>query len=331
MYQNPLDSFNVVKWGANAIDKAFTDIPFFTNPFAPKAKPTTTSNPNPNPVVKTPTQPNADAAWQQEMSSLNARLQQLQTQLAVQPKLPSFDILGNYNRAKQTATQNVTPLYNQKLNLFLEQQGIAKDTKTKETDLARENNAITNTNTKADNDTSRVRTGQDLASALEMIGRTRGDFLTDSGTAFDEARRGAQDELAAAGGTNTGLGQQAITKQLTDRNTSDSRQLREFSDQEATKNMLSSRTLEDLATGDIRADEKKVQSDKAVQIDFDSAMANFANEEKTKRLDLDLQKALDIASQTDSYSNQGVMQFIASLAGAGWRPQDIALAKQVYG
>lgn len=270
-------------------------------------------------------------SWAAEMAASDARYRALEAQMAAQPKLANFDILANYNKAKQTATEAVTPLYNKKLNLFLEGQGIKKDTKNKETNLARENNQISLTNALGDNATNRSRTGEDLASALQMIGQNADYFQQDEGQQFDQERRAAQEELAAAGGTDTGLGQQGIAQMTSDRNTSSQRQVQEFENQKASKQLLATRTIDDLATSDTRATQKKGQDDKAIQIDFDSYMSSLANEEESFKLTNDLEKALQISQQTQSYQNQGVQEFIAGLAGQGYRAQDIALAKQVYG
>lgn len=269
--------------------------------------------------------------WARESAALSAQLAALQAQTAAMPKLPNFDILANYNKAKQTATSAVTPLYNKKLNLFLEGQGIKKDVKTKEKDLGMENNTIALNNALGDNATTRTRTGEDLASALQMIGQNADYFQTDEGQQFDQERRAAQEELAAAGGTDTGLGQQAIQQMTTDRNVSSDRQVEEFTNQKAAKQLLASRTIDDLATSDLRSTQKKGQDDKAISIDFDGYMASLNNEEQSFRLTNDLDMALAIAQQTGTYEKQGSQEFIAGLASQGWRPQDIALAKQIYG
>ncbi len=277
-----------------------------------------------------PVSQNVDNSWAKESAALNAQIAALQNQLAQAPKLPNFDILANYNKAKQTATSAVNPLFDKKLNIFLEGQGIKKTTKTNEFNLGKENNQMALNNALEDNQTSRIRTGEDLASALDQIGQGRDRFLEDDANAFNQARRGLQEDVAAAGATDTGLGQQQIDKQLTDRNTTASRQIEDFSNQEAAKKLLATRTIDDLATSDTRAGEKKTQDDKALQIDFDSYMDQLANDEKSFTLQNDLDRALEIARQTQSNAQQGVAQFIAGLAGQGWRAQDIALAKQVY-
>lgn len=273
----------------------------------------------------------ASSDWARESAALNAQLAALQAQIAAQPRLPDFDILANYNRAKQTATQAVTPLYNKKLNTFLEGQGIKKETKTKERNLAKENNSIALNNALEDSSISRTRTGEDLANVLTAIGQQRDDFLVDDAQAFDVARRALMEETAAGGATDTGLGQQAIQGQQDDRNRNADRQMTEFRNQEAAKQLLATRTIDDIALSDTRSKQKKGQDDKAVDIDFEGYMKSLANEEKGFRLQNDLDKALAIAQQTQTYSDQGVAQFIAGLSGQGWRAQDIALAKQVYG
>lgn len=291
------------------------------------SSPTTTT-----PKTTTPTSTStANNDWARESAALQKQLQALQNQLSQQPRLPNFDIMANYNKAKKTATSAVTPLYNKKLDIFLQGQGIKRDTKTSQRDLALENSAIAERSALEDNQTSRVRTGEDLTAALQQIEYNRGNYLQDDALAFDDARRALQEDVAAGGSTDTGLGQQQIGRQQDDRNTASERQLTAFQNDEAAKNLLANRTLADLATSDTRAGERRTQEDKGTQLDFDSYMRNLANEETSFRLTNDLERALAIAEQTRTYQQQGVQQFLASLAGQGWRAQDIALATQVYG
>lgn len=264
------------------------------------------------------------------IAASNARIRELEAQMAAQPKLPSFDILANYNNARAQATQYVTPLYQQKLANALEKLNIQRDTGRKNYDLTRENNEIAMNQGLEDNQTQRVRTGDDLASALAQIGQNREDFLTDDARQFDQARRALMEETAAGGATDTGLGQQAIQDQQDVRNEQAARQTRDFKQMEDTKKMLASRTFDDLTTGDTRTREKRTQDDKSAQISFDDIMSSIANEEKSTRLQNELDMALEIANQTQSYASQGVNNFLAGLASQGWRPQDIALATQVY-
>ena len=346
MFKNPLDNVDIVGGIGNWFNNTFNDKDVTTQAYANKNKGVESYRAGgkiynyggdvigtynqPAKTTPTPTN-NGSSDWAKESAALNARLAALTNQLAQQPKLPNFDILANYNKAKQTATAAVTPLYNKKLNIFLEGQGIKKDTKQKTTALARENSAIGEQTALEDNNVSRVRTGEDLANVLSSIGTNRENFLTDDAQQFDDARRALTEETAAGGAIDTGLGQQGIDRQLRDRNTAAGRQTDEFNNQEAAKQLLATRSLADLSISDTRSTQKRGQEDKATQIDFDSYMNSLANEETGFRLSNDLDMALEIARQTSSNQQQGVAQFIAGLAGQGYRAQDIALAKQVYG
>lgn len=305
-------------WSGNPTSGVGTGVKFDPNWF----------NNNGGGATKTPSSSNDD--WARESAALNAQLRALQAQIAAQPKLPSFDILANYNNARAQATQYVTPLYQQKLANALEKLNIQRDTGRKNYDLTRENNEIAMNQGLEDNQTQRVRTGQDLASALAQISQNRDDFLVDDARQFDQARRALMEETAAGGATDTGLGQQAIQEQQDVRNEQAGRQTREFKQMEDTKKMLASRTFDDLTTGDARTRQKRTQDDKSAQISFDDLMSSIANEEKSTRLQNELDMALEIVNQTQSYASQGVNNFLAGLASQGWRPQDIALATQVY-
>lgn len=264
-------------------------------------------------------------------SDLTSQISALMAKINAQPKLPTFDILGNYSRSKAQATANVTPLYATKMQQFLDRQATDTTNRRAASDLGFQNNAISQTNALEDNSTSRTRTGEDLMAALQMIGTNRQQFLQDDGNQFDVARRGLQESVAAAGGSDTGLGSQSIDTQLKDRNTNSGRQLTTLSQQEDAKNIAATRSLADLATSDTRAGQQKTQADAGVQLDLDSYLNQLPGLTEEFTLNNNLAKASDIANQTRDISAQNVNQFLASLAASGRSGGDIALAKQVYG
>lgn len=266
-----------------------------------------------------------------QSANLQAQINSLTAALNAQPKLLQYDVLGNYNKAKSQATANVTPLYEQKLQQFLDQQAVDTANKQAAANLGFENNQIANTNTLADNATTRTRTGEDLISALQQIAQSRQQFLQDDGNQFDTARRALQSSIAAAGGTDTGLGQQQIDTQKTERNTNAGRQLDTLKQQDEAKKQIADRTLQDLATGDTRANQQKTQADKGVQLDLDSYLNQLPGLTDQFKLQNELDKSLDIATQTGDISKQLVNEWLNSQAANGARAQDIALAKQVYG
>ena len=111
--------------------------------------------------------------WMAEQRAYEARIRALEAERMAAPRLPDFDILGNYNRAKQQASAAVNPMYQRKLNNALAEFNLDRSTNKKQAKLSKENNKIAMNQALEDNQTSRVRTGEDLASALEQIGQVR--------------------------------------------------------------------------------------------------------------------------------------------------------------
>lgn len=268
-----------------------------------------------------------NSAW---LAGINAQTAAIRAQTAAMPRLPAFDILGNYNRARTNAEANMRPRYNDMMNQFLESQGVKKTNKQKEVALGKENVELERTNTRSDNTLTRGRTAEDVAAAIQQIGTQEGQFQEDEGREFDVARRGLQEGMAGAGLTTSGIGQQAIATQEADRNTASGRQEEVFEVQRQAKTLFKNRTFEDLQRGDLRADEKAVMANKGYDLDLDSYLSELAQDEKKYKLDWEADLLGAIGEETGRLDREGVMQFINSLAGSGARAQDIAMAKQVY-
>lgn len=265
------------------------------------------------------------------LKGLQSQLSALQQQLAYQPKLPTFDVMGNYNRSRSQAEAAVNPLYEKYLKDFLAKQQVQQQNKQQETSLTKQANALELGQTVAENDVNRNRTAEDTTNALAQIGVQEGQMQQDTGTQFDQDRRAQAETLAASGLTTSGIGQAKMFEQQDQRNISEDRQVKEFNNQRDAKKLFETRTFEDLARGDDNAKAIAAQKDTQAQFDLDSYLKELAADETIFRTDNEVKRLGDVNSQTESYAQKGTQQFLASLAGAGWRPQDIALAYQVYG
>lgn len=285
--------------------------------------PTSSYNPAPTPADNS----NADI-----IRNLNSQLAAMRAQTAAMPRLPSFDLLGNYNRARAQAEQNQRPMYDKMLNTFLEGQGIKKTAKQQEVALGKENVATEQRYTKEDNQGNRVRTAEDVAAAIEQINTGEAQFQTDEGKEFDTARRGLQEGMAASGLTTSGLGQGAIGEQQDERNIVSGRQTEQFQLQRGAKELFKNRTFEDLQKGDLRADEKAVLANKSYDLDLDSYLQELAHGEKEYKQDWEVKLAEAIYNDTQLRTGAGVKEFLMTLPGSGqWRSQDIAEAGKFYG
>lgn len=247
------------------------------------------------------------------------------------PRLPTFDILGNYNRAKTQAEQNQRGFYDRIWNDKINQWNAQRQSKEKERNFGLEQNTVANRIAREDNQTNRVRTGEDVTAAIQQINQGETNFQQDEGTQFDTERRALIEAVAGAGLTESGLGQQQIGNAVVTRNIGSERQVAEFETQRQAKELFRNRTFADLARGDLRADEKKLLDDKSINMNFDNYLAELAAEQKASRTSWEADLAGAIAEETGRLSSEGKTSWLAGLAGAGWRPQDIALATQVYG
>lgn len=275
--------------------------------------------------------PAQDALNRDLLAAQNASTAAMNAQIAAMPKLPSFDILGNYNRAKTQAEATQRPRYDQMWQNFINEQGIKKTAAQSQAALGKERIGSEQRQTKEDISTNRTRTAEDVATALERIGLGEAMFQSDEGREFDVARRGLQEQVAGSGLTTSGLGQAAIDEQVNRRNEVSERQTQEFEVQRQAKELFKNRTFADLERGELRADEKALLSNKGIDLDLDTQLKELAAEEQTKRFDWEADLLSAIGTETSRLNKEGVAQFINSLVGSGARAQDIALAKEIYG
>lgn len=265
------------------------------------------------------------------IQGLNSQLAALQAQLAYQPKLPSFDVMGNFKRARSQAEQAVNPLYSKYLKDFLAKQATQKSNKKGETKLRKESTAMELAQALAESGVTRTRTAEDTTAAIGKLNEQEGIFQQDSGTQFDIDRRANAEQIAASGLTTSGIGQNRMFEQAENRNIDEGRQVKEFTNQREAKKLFQARTFEDLARGDNNQRAISKQKDKEAQFDLDAYLKELAHDETQFRTENELKRLSDINQQAQTFERKGSQQFLASLSGAGWRPQDIALAYQVYG
>ena len=269
---------------------------------------------------------NSAAQW----ASLSAEIRRLQNSLAAQPKLASFDIMSNWRQAQSAAEKAQNPLYERKLNEFLERNVQKKQYKQNEFNLGNENIQLEKNQALEDSATSRVRTEQDTQGAIDKINQSEGYYQQDEGQQFDTDYRQLAEQVAAEGGSETGLGRQQSYDAIKLRNITNERQLNEFKGQREAKQLFKERTFEDLARGDERATILATNKTKAAQFDFDDYLNELAYNEKVFRQDNETARLEAVLRDTANYEKAGVESFLAGLAGQGFSAKDIAYNRSVY-
>lgn len=336
----------MASWGsvANNIQGAFHQVVPFdnrtykTNQAASAKydyKPPSASAPKAQNTPSTPSGQSATdraiAALQAQLAQGNAALAATRAQIAAMPRLPAFDSNSAWQRAQNTAASTVNPVYQDKLNRYLEKAKAALGQET--TTRTRNKQDISTALTQALEDTlmSRQRTEEDVTNKLGDITADENSFQRQEGRQFDAARTALLGDVANAGLTESGMGQGIVQDAVVSRNLASEDQVRGFTNEKRDTNIFKTRTLADLDKTDTR--ERGGAARRTENEDI--ALRNFIEmqsfEEGEFRAENEYNRLQDIAGATGSAYSQIVRDTIAALAGSGARAQDIQLFQQIYG
>lgn len=285
--------------------------------------------------VTTPTSSGYDysaeaAASNARTNALLGELRNLQAQVAQQPKLPYFDIASNWRRAMSTAESNVNPLYQRKMADFIARQTQLETRKRTETETGKTEVNTALQQALEDIATKRVRTDEDVTGALKSIDQQHTNYQTIEGMGFDQVKRSIEEGLAGAGLSTSGLGRQQVARSVTERNATNKGQLQEFQEKSDAQNTLRTRTFADLEVAGTRSTGGAETKKKALDVDLESYLQDLSYEKQQFTYSNEAERLGAILQSAQQEQKLGVDAFIASLVGSA-RPQDIALARQVYG
>lgn len=251
--------------------------------------------------------------------------------LNAQPKLPKFDYAGSYARAGNTAASTVNPVYQDKLNQYLEKARAALGQKNVSVTRNKEDIQTALAQALEDSATGRVRTTEDTENKLGDITSNENSFQRQEGRQFDSARTALLGDVANAGLTESGIGQGKVQDATIDRNLASEDEVRGFDAAKRDTELFRTRTLADLDKSDVREQAGSVRAKENQDIDLNNFIQNSNLEEKAFRSSNEYERINAVNAATQSAYQKIVAQTIASLSGSGARAQDIALFKQVYG
>jgi len=266
-----------------------------------------------------------------ELQLLQAQLAALQAESAARPKLPTLNTADMRAKATAQATGAVNPVYQDKLNNQLERYALQRTQQTANTNADKTASDLDLTNLKADINTDRTRTTEDVQSAVDKSLYNEGQFQSTEGGQFDIANREARAAVSDAGLTESGLGQQSLEKLQSDRNKASTAQLKDFTDERATQELFKTRTFEDLGTKEVRSTELNDVTKANLDRQLNDFITMQAQDERDFRLDNEAERQAALFNATNNIYDTDIQTWLAGLKGQGLRDQDIALAAQVYG
>jgi len=265
-----------------------------------------------------------------ELQLLQQQIEAIRAQSAATPRLPFLDTASARATATSKAGSSVNPVYQDKLNNQLERYTLQRTQQTGQVDAAKAASDTDLRYTQEDIGTNRLRTDQDVNTAIDQSLYNEDQFQQTEGSEFDVNNRAARTALAEAGLTESGLGQQELEQTTLDRNRASNNQLKDFSDERATQNLFRTRTFEDLDVKGNRA----IELNDTTKQDLDRQLNDFismqAQDERDFRLNNESDRQAALYDATNDIYSTDVQTWLAGLKDQGWRPQDIALAAQVY-
>ena len=266
---------------------------------------------------------------QSQNAAIDRQTQAIYAQIAAQPKLLYRDVNAAWNSAQNKAASSVNPVYQDNLTRKLQQMATAR---TQQTATINANKSAADTDltqTQEDIGTQKVRTGQDLSSALDQSRYQEGQWQTQEGRDADMSESAARIGLGDQG--QAGLGAQNLETQKIVRNEGSAAATKDFTDARASKELIASRTFNDLDTKNTRA----VQFNTTTKQNLDRQLSDFITnqglEEKEFKATNEANRLAALYSATQNVYKTDTASWLASLAKSGARSQDIALTTQVYG
>lgn len=246
------------------------------------------------------------------------------------PRYIQYDQTASWNKAREMATQAVSPVYQQKMTDFINRQQV--ELGRKQEDVTSGKSALDQALERLMQDTGvqRTRTTEDTNTSVQDINDTqafneRGDSLN-----FDAANRALTEGVGAAGLAESGLGQQKVQEaQLAHRDMSNE-QVRQTDNKVAAVNTLMNRTFEDLSTKETRGSEDNTQGKAKLDLDLERFIGDQTYERDQETKANEAEKQLAIEQKAQGIQGQLVDQWIQSLSGKGYTAQEIANAASIY-
>jgi len=268
---------------------------------------------------------------QADSASLSKQVAALLSQIEQRPRLPQFDYAANMAKARGTAASTVNPVYQDKLNRYLEKQKVSRNQETVARQRNKQDIATSLTQSIEDIALNRGRTNEDATNKITDITNTENSWQRQEGRQFDQAREALLGNVAEAGLTESGLGQGTIQNAVTDRNLASADQVREYDTAKRDTEIFRTRTLADLDSTETRERGGATRRTENEDIALRDFIEMQGVDERDTRANLEMERTSAIDNAAQSAYQKLVASTKQSLAQSGARAQDIALFEQVYG
>lgn len=270
----------------------------------------------------------AKLAADAQNAAVDRQTQAIYAQIAAQPKLIYRDVNAAWQGAQNKAASSVNPVYQDNLNRKLAQMAAARTQRTADINASKAAEDTTLAQTQQDITTAQQRTAEDTASAIAQSQANEGNWQTQEGMQADQAETAARLALGDQGQMGKGAG--SLETQQIVRNQDSAKATQDFTNERATKQLLATRTFQDLNTKGNRAVEFNTTQKANLDRSLNNFITNQGLEEQDFRASNEAARLAALYEATQQTYKSDTAAWLASLNGKA-RSQDIALTAQVYG
>lgn len=274
----------------------------------------------------------APGAFDQSIAAQNAQLDALRQQnsllASMRPAAPAkVDYAAINAQARRQAEESVNPLYTKQLNDMLAREAAKRQRAQEDYNLGVQNIQQQLEQTQGSNLQQRGRTAEDVATNLGQINTAADQFQTATGQQFDEQRLAQAAQLASAGLTTSGIGQQQIQQAANQQNMSEQQKEQDLQAQRTSQAVLKARTFEDLAQSDVLAGKQAEKGKAATKLNLDRLIEDIGYEQDQSQQEIQQKRLADIAARTQDYSKLGFNNYLQTIRD----PRILAATAQAYG
>lgn len=247
------------------------------------------------------------------------------------PSIPDFNPLETYESARKRAEKAINPVYEDKIQRFMNRQSELRGEARQTFDLTAEDINASLDEALQENQVSRTRTSEDVAAAIGQLNTQESQYQLDEGEEFNYARENAIQQLANSGMLTSGLGGQQMAERVRRRNIDSERTTDQFDEQREQKRLFETRTFEDLARADEQVEGRAERQTEQAEFDLESTLDEIAYNTRVQKEQFEIDRLGEILSRTESNYNTTVRSIMNDLIKSGRDTRDIDAFARIAG
>lgn len=292
------------------------------NPMQPNLSlattPTTAPSPAPDPL----------AAAEQKYGNTQQQLMALLAKINQKPIAPTLDYNAIRASSQTAAANTVNPLYDKKINEYLQNEAAAKLEAEQQAKLTTQNAQQALANTTATNAIATDTATKKNELTINNTNAQESNYQTNQGNSFDMKRQALATNIGQSGLTGSGIGNQQLWEAENLRHVEEAQKEGQFKYTKDIANLEKSNTFAQIAESNLYAGQVEQGKESQAKFDLNSYLRQAAYNESQFREDTEKTQLQDTNSVASNITQKAVADFINSFSKD---PDKYYAAMQAYG